>query len=85
MTLAMAGVWAFYLFREGKVNWNVLAPAGVFAVFLALASGLQVWPAYQYGHLARRWAGAPAPIGWTKLCLTRCTETTAWVFRHCLG
>jgi len=64
MTLAIVGVWAFYLFREGKVNWNVLAMVGVFAVFLALTSALQVLPAYEYGHLARRWVGAPEPLGW---------------------
>src|SRR5882724_2896986 len=64
LTLGMAGVWAFYLFREGKVNWNVLALAGVFAVFLALTAALQVLPAYEYGHLSRRWVGAPEPLGW---------------------
>jgi hypothetical protein len=46
------------------VNWNVLALAGVFAVFLSLTSALQVLPAYEYGHLARRWVGAPEPLGW---------------------
>jgi hypothetical protein len=64
MTLAMAGVWAFYLFRGGKVNWKVLALAGVFGVFLALTSALQVLPAYEYGQLARRWVGAPEPLEW---------------------
>src|SRR5712692_2771182 len=64
MTLAMAGVWVFYLFRERKLNWNVLALAGVFALFLVLTSALQVLPAYEYGHLARRWVGAPEPLGW---------------------
>ena len=67
VTLAMAGVWVFYLFREGKVNWNVLALAGVFAVFLALTSALQVLPANEYGHLARRWVGAPEPLGWKEV------------------
>ncbi len=64
ITLAMAGVWAFYVFRERKFNWNVLALAGVFAVFLALTAALQVLPAYEYGHLARRWVGAPEPLAW---------------------
>src|SRR5215472_2298116 len=67
ITLAMAGVWAFYLFRGGKANWNVLALAGVFAVFLALTSALQVLPAYEYGHLARRWVGGPDPLGWNEV------------------
>lgn len=64
MTLAMGGVWVFYLFRAGKVNWNVLALAGVFGVFLVLTSWLQVGPAYEYGHWALRWVGAPDPLGW---------------------
>lgn len=64
MTLAMGGVWVFYLFRAGKVSWNVPALAGVFGVFLVLTSWLQVGPAYEYGHWALRWVGAPDPLGW---------------------
>src|SRR5713226_7067345 len=42
ITLAMAGVWVFYIFRGNKLHWNVLGLAAVFALFLALTSALQV-------------------------------------------
>jgi hypothetical protein len=64
LTYATAGVWLFFLFQGKRVNWNVLKLAAVFAVFLALTSALQVLPAYEYGRLARRWVGAPEPVGW---------------------
>ncbi len=64
LSLAMAGVWVFYFFRDKKLNVNTLGLAAVFALFLALTSALQVLPAYEYGHLARRWVGASAPLGW---------------------
>ncbi len=64
LSYAMAGVWLFFLFRGRRINWSVLRLAGVFAIFLLLTSAFQVLPAYEYGHLARRWVGAPEPLGW---------------------
>jgi hypothetical protein len=64
LSYAMAGVWLFFVVRERRINWSVLKLAGVFAIFLVLTSALQVLPAYEYGHLARRWVGAPEPLGW---------------------
>ena len=85
VTLAMAGVWVFYLFREGKVNWNVLALAGVFAVFLALTSALQVLPANEYG----RWRVAgwvhPSRLDGRKLFRTQFIKNMASVFSRCLA
>lgn len=67
LTYATAGVWLFFLFRGGRINWSVLKLAGVFAVFLALTAALQVLPAYEYGRLARRWVGTPEPLGWKEI------------------
>ena len=64
LTYAIGGVWLFFLFQGRRINWNVLKLAAVFGVFLALTSALQVLPAYEYGRLAVRWVGAPAPVGW---------------------
>jgi len=64
LSYATAGVWLFFLFRGKRINGNVLKLAGIFAVFLALTSALQVLPAYEYGKLARRWVGDIDPLGW---------------------
>ncbi len=67
LTYAMVGVWLFFLLRGGRINWNVLKLAGIFAVFFALTSALQVLPAHEYGKLAVRWAGAPEPLTWKEV------------------
>ena len=64
LTYAIAGVWLFFLVQGRRFHWDLLKPAAVFAVFLVLASALQVLPAYEYGKLAVRWVGAPEPVGW---------------------
>ncbi|HLK47302.1 MAG TPA: YfhO family protein [Bryobacteraceae bacterium] len=64
LTYATGGVWLFYLLREKRMDWDVAKLAGVFAVFLALTSALQVMPAYEYGKLAKRWVGTEEPVGW---------------------
>ncbi len=64
-SLGFAGIWLFYVFRRGKPDWSVLRLAAVSAIFLVFTSALQVLPAYQYGHLARRWISLPDPVAWT--------------------
>jgi hypothetical protein len=63
-SLAVAGVWVFYFLGGNRLNWHVARLAAVSGVFLVFTSALLVLPAYEYGHLSRRWAGAPEPIGW---------------------
>src|SRR5205807_7189939 len=44
-----------------------LIPAAALALAIAgLTGALQTLPAYEYGHLARRWVGAPEPIEWSQ-------------------
>jgi Bacterial membrane protein YfhO len=43
-----------------RIDLSVL-PAFVIAV---LVSAIQTLPLYEFGHLAKRWVGAPQPIGW---------------------
>lgn len=64
VSLAMVGLWTFYFCRGRQLHWNVLGFAGVWVVFLALTSALQVLPAYEYGRQARRWVGLPDPLEW---------------------
>jgi Bacterial membrane protein YfhO len=61
-TVAWALVWLWHLARDRR-----LLPAAALAVaILALTSALQTLPAYEYGHLARRWVGAPEPLEWNQ-------------------
>jgi hypothetical protein len=64
LTYAVAGVWLFFLFQGKRINWIILQLGAVLVLFLVLTSALQVLPAYEYGRLARRWVGAPDPVGW---------------------
>jgi hypothetical protein len=64
MTITVGVLWAFYALRGRTIRPGVLKLAGVWAVFLAMTSALQILPAYQYGRAAHRWIGLPDPIGW---------------------
>jgi hypothetical protein len=64
VSLTVVGLWILYFFRDKQLQWNVLRLAGVWVVFLALTSALQVLPAYEYGREARRWVGLPDPLEW---------------------
>lgn len=60
ITVACVVFWAWALWRNWR-DW----PAFVLFWALAGATGAaQILPAYEYGKLAIRWAGAPAPVGW---------------------
>jgi hypothetical protein len=60
--VASAGVW-IYLFAR---NRRLLVPAAVALVFAGLSGAMQTLPAYEYGHLARRWVGGPEAITWNQ-------------------
>ena len=45
-------------------NRRLVVPAALAVLFAFLAGALQTLPAYEYGHLAQRWVGAPEPIAW---------------------
>ncbi|MBV8817003.1 MAG: hypothetical protein JO022_01530, partial [Acidobacteriaceae bacterium] len=63
-TLAMGGTWLFYILRTGRVNWSVVKLAAVAIIFMLLVGALQILPAEEYGHLAKRWAGADHELRW---------------------
>ena len=64
LSLAMAGVWIYYLATDLKNLKLKLKLLFTFGVFLALTSAVQLLPAYEYGRLSLRWVGAPDPVGW---------------------
>ena len=65
LTLTSAGVWLFWLFEEGRWNSTRIKPAAAFTVLFALTGALQMWPAFEYGHLSVRWVGSSHdPVGW---------------------
>jgi uncharacterized membrane protein YfhO len=84
-SLAIAGVWAFYFFRGNKLNWHVARLAAVSVVFVIFTSALLVLPAYEYGHLSRRWAGAPEPIGWDQAVPYSVVHDTSLQLRTIFG
>jgi hypothetical protein len=65
-SLAFAGSWLYFIFREGRLDWRMARAAAVSLVFVALCGALQILPALQYGHLAKRWVGAPDGVGWNE-------------------
>jgi hypothetical protein len=63
-SLAFAGAWLYFIFREGRPDWLMARAAAVSLVFVALCGAFQILPALEYGHLARRWVGAADSVGW---------------------
>ncbi|HEV3329486.1 MAG TPA: YfhO family protein [Bryobacteraceae bacterium] len=57
IALAAAGAWIYFIFRSGKWDWHFARAAAVAMLFMGLTGALQILPAYEYGHLARRWVG----------------------------
>ncbi|MBV9745192.1 MAG: hypothetical protein JO099_15635 [Acidobacteriia bacterium] len=66
LTLAAAGVWLYFIFRSGRLNWHMARAALLAAVFMLLTGALQILPAYEYGHKALRWVGAPEALHWNQ-------------------
>jgi membrane protein YfhO len=66
LSLAALGTWLFYILRNGRPAWGIARLAVVFAVFMLLAGALQILPAEEYGHLAKRWAGARDALSWNQ-------------------
>jgi len=64
LTLASAGVWLYYILKDGKLNVRMAALAGVAMVVSPIVGALQILPAQEYGNLALRWVGTPEPLGW---------------------
>ncbi len=68
LTLMSGGVWLYFLLEDGRWNPARLKLAAVFVLFFVLTGALQMWPAYEYGHLALRWVGSPNdPIAWNQV------------------
>ncbi len=63
-TAAFALTWLFFVFRKGRLDVRLARAAAVAVIFTALTGALQILPAYEYGHLAKRWVSAPQPVGW---------------------
>ncbi len=64
ISLATAGVFLFFIFREKSFNRRIAALAGVAMVLTALVASLQLLPSQEYGKLAIRWVGMPTPVDW---------------------
>jgi hypothetical protein len=60
--LAWMGVWIYFLAR----NRRLWLPAAVALLFAGLSGAMQTLPAYEYGHLAKRWVGGPEPVTWNQ-------------------
>jgi len=64
LTLASAGVWIYYMLKDGRLNWHIARLAAAAMIFAPAVGALQIIPAREYGRLALRWAGAPYPLRW---------------------
>jgi len=65
-TVAVAGAWLYLIFRERRPDWRFVRAAVVAMVITVLTGALQILPAYEYGHLAKRWVGEQAPLAWSE-------------------
>ncbi len=67
LTLTMGGTWLYFILRSGKIDWDLAKLAAVSFLFLFLVGALQILPAEEYGHLAKRWAGAEHELAWNEV------------------
>jgi len=67
LSMATIGVWLYALFESGRFRRSLLAPAGIFLVFVVFTGAFDVWPTFSYAHTALRWVGSPLdPIAWNQ-------------------
>ncbi len=66
LTLPAAGAWLYFIFRAGRVDWRFVRAAALAMVITGLTGALQILPAYEYGHYAKRWVGAPEALTWNQ-------------------
>jgi hypothetical protein len=64
LSLAAAGTWLYYIFREGRPNLRIAQLAALAMILGPIVGALQILPAQEYGRLAWRWAGAADHLGW---------------------
>jgi hypothetical protein len=62
----MGGTWLYYIVRKGSIDWSLVRLVAVCLLFLVLVGALQILPAEEYGHLAKRWAGADHELTWNE-------------------
>ena len=67
LTLAAAGAWLYYIFKDGRPDWRIARLAAITMVFAPIVGALQILPAQEYGRLAWRWAGARDHLGWNDI------------------
>lgn len=64
VTLAAAGIWAWVILRQKRIDWRMLKLAAASMAILAMVSAFQTLPMWEYGQRAMRWTGSPNdPIG----------------------
>lgn len=85
LTLAAAGAWLYFVARGAGSRKQLLGLAALALVFTVLASGLQTVPGYEYGKLARRWAGTPDPVAWNQPVPYSVHEHYSWPPAALLG
>ncbi len=66
LTLAWTAVWLFHIFRRGRPDFALVKLAAIGGAFLFLTGALQILPAYEYGRVAVRWAGAADALAWNQ-------------------
>ncbi len=63
LSLAAGVTWLWLLARDRRL----LPAAAAFGVVMVMVGSMQLWPAYEYGKLAKRWVGLDDPVGWKQV------------------
>ncbi len=66
VTLALGGTLLYYFLRSGRPDWRIARMALIAFAITLLVGSLQIIPAEEYGHLAKRWVGAAEPLTWNQ-------------------
>lgn len=82
VSYALAGGWLYAMWKRGLA----LAPRAALTFAIAmLVAAVQLWPAWEYARLSRRWAGMPEPSYWNEAIPYRVPAHYSWPARGVLG
>jgi hypothetical protein len=66
ITLTIGGMWLYHILRHGAIDWQIVKLAAVCFFVMFIVGAAQILPANEYGHLAKRWAGADHELAWNE-------------------
>jgi hypothetical protein len=82
VSYALAAGWAYTVWRRGL---RAIPLAALTFALAGLVAAAQLWPAFEFAHLSRRWAGVAEPLAWNEPIPYTVPAHYSWPARGLLG